>query len=957
MTSYFLLVIRPSTPTHIALNCRCFPLFQGSGIYTLSLITLVDCKFFANLKRSKASDICGSALIISTCKADTVCCGSGTVLNIYGCSTSHLNGNSSKTCSTCPEGSYCATTGLSAVMGACAVGHYSISGSSNCTNCTVGTYAPIYGSSFCFNCAVGTYARINGSSFCFNCTVGTYAPINGSSFCSNCTVGQYSALNGSSICSECTVGTFSSSNGSSFCSECTIGTISAINGSASCTNCTIGKYSAFNGSSVCEFCLAGLFSARNGSSYCLNCTAGTFAPINGSAYCSNCTTGQYSTKSGSAVCSMCPAGTSSPHFAATSFSTCTPCPAGAFSSTNATSCTICAAGYYSNSNASACAGTLHDFDLRACTVGSIVADSYWPSMALVVTPHNFPTCSATGMTFNGLNQYAQVTSWSWGGTVSIEVYASVRDFYHASRIFDFGGGEGCNNVSLSYLNTAQSSFPYYLYPENIEAQYTTSSPFWVLQAYVHAVLTIDAKVITLYRNGSQFASVVNGATPATLTRSAQYLARSSKSQDFFANITLAYVRIYNDLALDAAAVAALNLKRLHCKAGLYGSRGSCYSCPAGMYQPTSKAVTACSNCAAGYFSNMSSSACTNSAAGFYSSGTSIAAVSYNEGGHSSFSVSYDSVSANFSSTWVGNGFNILTFSTMTGDLLAVKNFDTYQTIKSSSSMLAYLHSIKDGTLAVFFIQGEAETHLRTDVKLYMSDKFGASYISSIEPGDSYVLIAMKSANRAFGEAWSSTGFVKVNGFLGASAASSCSAGHFAASARATTCLACAAGFYQASSASSSCVTCAAGSYQADDASISCVSCTMGSYSAVNASISCVSCAMGTFGPVSGASSCMNCNGGKYSAIVGATLLSTCNSCRAGTFSIAAAAACTACAAGNYHTSAGASACAACVGGKYSSISGSTSLSVCTTCPAGSSAGAGAPRCAPCAAGSFQPRYF
>ena len=91
---------------------------------------------------------------------------------------------------------------------------------------------------------------------------------------------------------------------------------------------------------------------------------------------------------------------------------------------------------------------LHEWDFRGCTTGVAVADTYWPSMALVATPYNDPTCSRTGIKFDGVSQFAQITSYSWGGSTSIEVYVMFGALSGVSKVFDFGSGAQSDNLHL-----------------------------------------------------------------------------------------------------------------------------------------------------------------------------------------------------------------------------------------------------------------------------------------------------------------------------------------------------------------------------------------------------------------------------------------------------------------------------------------------------------------------------
>ena len=80
----------------------------------------------------------------------------------------------------------------------------------------------------------------------------------------------------------------------------------------------------------------------------------------------------------------------------------------------------------------------HFWDFRGCTTGVAMTDSI--AGDLVATPMNGPTCSATGIAFDGSNDYVDIDDWEWGGATSFEVYVKYNVFNYYSRVFDFGSG-------------------------------------------------------------------------------------------------------------------------------------------------------------------------------------------------------------------------------------------------------------------------------------------------------------------------------------------------------------------------------------------------------------------------------------------------------------------------------------------------------------------------------------
>ena len=93
----------------------------------------------------------------------------------------------------------------------------------------------------------------------------------------------------------------------------------------------------------------------------------------------------------------------------------------------------------------------HSWDFRGCTTGVAIVDAY---SALVATPVDGPLCSSTGISFDGVNDYVNIDSWSWGGATSFEVYVDISVIQINMRIFVFGDGTNANiNSAVLYIPT------------------------------------------------------------------------------------------------------------------------------------------------------------------------------------------------------------------------------------------------------------------------------------------------------------------------------------------------------------------------------------------------------------------------------------------------------------------------------------------------------------------------
>jgi hypothetical protein len=52
---------------------------------------------------------------------------------------------------------------------------------------------------------------------------------------------------------------------------------------------------------------------------------------------------------------------------------------------------------------------------------------------------------------NGVDQYASVSSWNWGGVTTFEALVYFTSFKSYSRIFDFGNGAPSDNAILGNI--------------------------------------------------------------------------------------------------------------------------------------------------------------------------------------------------------------------------------------------------------------------------------------------------------------------------------------------------------------------------------------------------------------------------------------------------------------------------------------------------------------------------
>lgn len=61
---------------------------------------------------------------------------------------------------------------------------------------------------------------------------------------------------------------------------------------------------------------------------------------------------------------------------------------------------------------------------------------------------NGASCGADGLSLDGIDDFADVDDFEFGGATSFEVYVKYDSFNSYSRAFDFGSGQYSDNVML-----------------------------------------------------------------------------------------------------------------------------------------------------------------------------------------------------------------------------------------------------------------------------------------------------------------------------------------------------------------------------------------------------------------------------------------------------------------------------------------------------------------------------
>jgi hypothetical protein len=260
-------------------------------------------------------------------------------------------------CSPCPAGTACSGIGAQdcdSLPEPCAPGTFAAAGSAECSDCSFGTYSGGgEGTASCSDCDAGRFAGPTSSS-CGPCDAGKFSSSPRSASCDACPSGSISSA-GFSRCQSCSRGKYCNPSHTS-CIDCAAGYFSTDSLSSACTLCGPGTVSG-RGSISCRACRRGQFSDA-ARIQCLDCAPGQFGRVRTTyVECDLCGAGQFARSPGSTQCSECAQGTHSGEGA----THCAECPAGQFS-TSGTTCNACATGRFSSVASAA--------ECQACTRGT-----------------------------------------------------------------------------------------------------------------------------------------------------------------------------------------------------------------------------------------------------------------------------------------------------------------------------------------------------------------------------------------------------------------------------------------------------------------------------------------------------------------------------------------------------------------------------------------------------------
>jgi hypothetical protein len=307
--------------------------------------------------------------------------------------------------------------------------------------------------------------------------------------------------------------------------------------------------------------------------------------------CNKCVEGKYLMNTGSAendICVSCEFGKYNEFERATDSGSCSSCPVG---KTN----------FVEGAAASeACTDdSTHVFNFMGCSNGVPTADGTTGSELKASAIG--AVCTPEGMTFDGIDDYVDITPWEFGGAISIEMYVRYWETLPNARVLEFDtiavGNKGITDCILFNVETKEM--------DTADIASWNQAIFDPTSGWSHVVVTTEAvgtvNVGKIYKDSVLAKTTNDFQEPTVRSRFHHWLGRGTGNgvaeDDWFFRGTIAYVKIWHNKALTQEEVNAL--PSIPCVPGKYGpGYPNCVSCPFGTYNPASGAE-ACTPCPEG----------------------------------------------------------------------------------------------------------------------------------------------------------------------------------------------------------------------------------------------------------------------------------------------------------------------------------------------------------------------
>ena len=139
------------------------------------------------------------------------------------------------------------------------------------------------------------------------------------------------------------------------------------------------------------------------------------------------------------------------------------------------------------------------------------------------------------LSFDGVDDFVDVSNFQWGGGISISSRVKYKAFKKFSRIIDFGNGQDSYNIIIANEGNSRD-FYFALHEPGSLNSYFYVSNFWPLNEWVHFVATTDETgVMKVYKDGILSGSKIDAFKPSTISRTKQYIGKSHWASDSYFN--------------------------------------------------------------------------------------------------------------------------------------------------------------------------------------------------------------------------------------------------------------------------------------------------------------------------------------------------------------------------------------------------------------------------------------
>lgn len=149
-------------------------------------------------------------------------------------------------------------------------------------------------------------------------------------------------------------------------------------------------------------------------------------------------------------------------------------------------------------------------------------------------------------TFDGNNDYIDLPNGfaDFTNGFSFFAIANFGTVGNWERLFDFGNGQGNNNILLARRNTT-NDITFELYNGTTSTGQATVSNGVLNSTLAFYGVTLDGTNCRIYRNGSLLSTISYPYLPSNITRTNNYIGRSNWSVDAYFQTTMGPVGMYD----------------------------------------------------------------------------------------------------------------------------------------------------------------------------------------------------------------------------------------------------------------------------------------------------------------------------------------------------------------------------------------------------------------------------